>query len=916
MLKQESFSNYQYKVYEIYSAIYKNEKFFENNIKNTEYQGYLIEKNLIDKINKDGEYEKIKPLLDNESYGTLKEKIKDNKEALKDIIPKKFNKSNELIKELKKNECFYFIHKNYVKKITSFINKDYETKFIFDKDNNVVVIFDENDKLVFLNNKKGIIDKELLLDKSLLKTYIANNQHNYAKTNDSSFNKIKFKDDLEILIRIFFFNKYLREKENNFFNNLNNGENSESVYLINNSWMEEYKSFFNYKYIEDYLTNEKEYWNLFVTNNYLLSSEIKNKIMTNLTPDYINEINKKEGFDKNKTFKYEKNVSNNRISYPYNNHIINHKIYESLIRLNYKLNDSIKKIDLYFIGSKRILLLNREDFKKEVDEIGFINEQGLFIPEYLLEYIEKNTPISLEILNTFFINDFSKFYHDEKIDCCDIKDEQNKLKGHCFKLDINKINELDIKKIETTKVNDEIKNENNHDDKNIDKKLNFVTPEDNLNKDNNETAKQIDIYIELMINIYLFKEELKNKINRNLVNTHEETYYIITQKWMNKLKQFLDYDKFVKYLELGNYKKIIDKYNLINNYNKFISEIIDLFPQDYTKDIHSKTEDAELRNSQYYSMKWKEKNGLYFYFDNIEIINEKITEIIEKLFNIEYKEKRMFLLGDKKIIMDFSLEYETSNQFSIITGDYTKDYFETDFLLHFFNKNDIHNYFQIFTSKGYDYVINNLIHPQNKEIYMIDNTKSFSIGKAYKIFELWNKGNSIINNQSTNIKMNIDINSDNDNNEMININQIQLNLYIENQIKALISYYLFTEKLKQNINTSPKIIYECYLVDSSWMEKYVHFFLYDEIIQQILKHAVNESLVDKIYKNFDNEFLLKIKENETKNNNVFGGDIAKILSSYPINNFIESGNKNDIAKYYNFKFKRKTFYKIRGIYYK
>ena len=86
------------------------------------------------------------------------------------------------------------------------------------------------------------------------------------------------------------------------------------------------------------------------------------------------------------------------------------------------------------------------------------------------------------------------------------------------------------------------------------------------------------------------------------------------------------------------------------------------------------------------------------------------------------------------------------------------------------------------------------------------------------------------------------------------------------------------------------------------MKKYESLFLYDEIIQQILKHAVNESLVDKIYKNFDNEFLLKIKEKETKNNNVFGGDIAKILSPYPINNFIESGNKNDIAKYYNFKF--------------
>ena len=77
----------------------------------------------------------------------------------------------------------------------------------------------------------------------MLKTYIANNQHNYAKTNDSSFNKIKFKDDLEILIRIFFFNKYLREKENSSFTNLNKGKSMWSsdgkeqivMMLINNN---------------------------------------------------------------------------------------------------------------------------------------------------------------------------------------------------------------------------------------------------------------------------------------------------------------------------------------------------------------------------------------------------------------------------------------------------------------------------------------------------------------------------------------------------------------------------------------------------------------------------------------------------------------------------------------------------------
>ena len=44
-------------------------------------------------------------------------------------------------------------------------------------------------------------------------------------------------------------------------------------------------------------------------------------------------------------------------------------------------------------------------------------------------------------------------------------------------------------------------------------------------------------YIELMINIYLLEEELKNKIIRKLENTNEENYIIISKKWMEKLKE-------------------------------------------------------------------------------------------------------------------------------------------------------------------------------------------------------------------------------------------------------------------------------------------------------------------------------------------------------------------------------------------
>ena len=38
---------------------------------------------------------------------------------------------------------------------------------------------------------------------------------------------------------------------------------------------------------------------------------------------------------------------------------------------------------------------------------------------------------------------------------------------------------------------------------------------------NNENINEVNPYVELMINIYLFKEELKNKIKRNLKDSYE-----------------------------------------------------------------------------------------------------------------------------------------------------------------------------------------------------------------------------------------------------------------------------------------------------------------------------------------------------------------------------------------------------------
>ena len=195
-----------------------------------------------------------------------------------------------------------------------------------------------------------------------------------------------------------------------------------------------------------------------------------------------------------------------------------------------------------------------------------------------------------------------------------------------------------------------------------------------------------------MINIYLLKDELKSKVNRELKNSFEEKYYIINKKLMDELKLLFGYDnKFLNYLNSGNINDIINKYNPKDKYIEFLSEIKKIFNDDYINEINSKIIDDKIKDikSLYtYSNTFKEKNNIFYFANDIEIINEKIKNIIQRIFNIEIGEKKVFLFGDDRIIM--SVEYQEQN--SLMIGNYNKNYyFEKDLLLNFYTKLNLEN---------------------------------------------------------------------------------------------------------------------------------------------------------------------------------------------------------------------------------
>ena len=517
----------------------------------------------------------ISKFISNEDF---KSKIKKKIKIDKDLKPEKFNSSQDLLKALKKKSYYCILYYKLMPKIckNAELNENFK-KSILHKDK-ITIIFNENDKIAFFNNSTGFIDKSLLIENS-----------NPDIMENGPVNNIKFKDDIKILIRLFYNYRFLKEKDNKEFNLLVE-DNSESIYLINNNWIEKYKSFFEYDDLKEYLKKLNKNDKLYSTSFDIISDEYIKNIISNLPEDYINKLKTKNKFEiKEKFDKYDTDIIKGirddkkiEISYLIKNQIINQEIYTALINKGYGKSSQLKNCELYFIGEQKILLLNKISINKDKDVIGYINEENNFVPEYILDY----NNIQLSQLNHFLQNSFKSFCSETTKECCNLYDVDNKSKiGKCYR--VNKaLNE------DKANISNDLKKSKNITNVPLDK-----------------TQKDVQKYIELFFQIYLFYEKIKNQINQNLIKSKIEHYYIIKKKWMNKFFEYLEYNKFIEYINKGNIDDIINKYK--NNNSQYIVEITNLLNNSYTKNLKAKIENKDEFNKinkvEYYELKIKEK---------------------------------------------------------------------------------------------------------------------------------------------------------------------------------------------------------------------------------------------------------------------------------------------------------------------
>lgn len=281
--------------YDLCQQFYSYEQHLKSIVKKQIHMSYLIDTNSIDKLKKQINYEEMKKYFEGSiSFEDFKEKIKNKIKKIKtNLIPEKFKTSKDLIQALNNNKKFYFIT-NYslTQKICDNNNLSNKSiKFLLDKEK-IIISFNENEELLIYNNSTGIIEKSLLVNNN--SNDIEINSQNLGNDDKHLSNnyKLKFKADFEILIRLFYYNRFLKEKNNLDFKNLNQ-ENYLSTYLINNNWMEKFKSYYEYNDLENYLLQVKDDQSNLFEKDYISEDFITN-IISNLPETYINKISKQK----------------------------------------------------------------------------------------------------------------------------------------------------------------------------------------------------------------------------------------------------------------------------------------------------------------------------------------------------------------------------------------------------------------------------------------------------------------------------------------------------------------------------------------------------------------------------------------------------------------------------------------------
>ena len=182
--------------------------------------------------------------------------------------------------------------------------------------------------------------------------------------------------------------------------------------------------------------------------------------------------------------------------------------------------------------------------------------------------------------------------------------------------------------------------------------------EQKINKDNEKNNSNNKDILKLFIYIFYY-EKLLLSDNKNNIFDESHDFYLINPDWLNKYKEYYDYQKLYKSLNTRkiNNKKLEINYN---NLDRFINSILKIYSNknllNFSKaNVFDTTFDTmDSLNIDDLKAPSKAKNNILFY-TNCYIIDSKILDIILKIYQKEeiesIKKKKIFIKNNNIYIM-------------------------------------------------------------------------------------------------------------------------------------------------------------------------------------------------------------------------------------------------------------------------
>ena len=294
-----------------------------------------------------------------------------------------------------------------------------------------------------------------------------------------------------------------------------------------------------------------------------------------------------------------------------------------------------------------------------------------------------------------------------------------------------------------------------------------------------------------------------------------EKFYLINKKYIDEIKKIAHFDKFKETLKNDNeiknrfYQGNIDY--LVKLKKSLSNEILTEFYVSKREDIEKNLNIVNIydKRSKYFSSSEK-----LYYYENFQIINQKLLEIIRDLdYSIDAK---CISILDLIISIDKAILWVNENGRNLINVGYINEYdvFVVDYIIKtenmFQEDYDIKKIFKIIKEQGYNYFKSKCI--KDDRLYIV---KDFKIeGKIYKISneKAFNDYNIQTDSISEKLKgmiliaisQNIDINKFHEYSKNIEkvylMNSKYLNQYKYEEISSLLNQNIEIQKLIGEIN--------------------------------------------------------------------------------------------------------------------